>query len=113
LVDEGRSTAEILDLRQRTPFATLVKTELGQRLAGSWDTTRFSTPIGRYWTDLYELRIRVVHSGYLPHDGDAEQAERGFEGLDTFVDERLGTKVKRYPSAVVARNEIAEATQAN
>jgi hypothetical protein len=29
------------------------------------------------------LRIEVVHSGYLPHDGDAERAERASEGLES------------------------------
>jgi hypothetical protein len=110
LTDEGRSTSEVLDLRRRTSFASLVKSELGQRLGGSWDTTRPKTPIGRYWSDLYELRIRVVHGGYLPHDGDADRAERAFEGLERFLDERLGRQAKRYPIAVGARRELAGAT---
>lgn len=110
LVDEGRNAAEIQDLRRDTPFATLVKTELGQRLGGSWDTTSPRTPVGRYWNDLHELRIQIVHSGYLPHDGDAERAERAFEGLEEFLDERLAAKCRRFPNAVAARREVAEAT---
>ena len=113
LIDEGRSTSEVLDLRRDTSFASLVKSELGQRLGGSWDMTRLRTPVGRYWNDLYQLRIQVVHSGYLPHDGDAERAEGAYEGLEKFLDERLGTKTRRYPSAVGARREVGEATRSS
>ena len=113
LVDEGLSATEIRDLRRNTSFATLVKSELGQRLGGSWDTTRPRTPVGHFWNDLYQLRIQVVHSGYLPHDGDAEQAERAFEGLERFLDERLETKARRYPSALTARREVADATRSS
>lgn len=35
LVDEGLNEARIRELQQDTPFATLVKRELGQRLGGS------------------------------------------------------------------------------
>jgi hypothetical protein len=57
LADEGANTSEISDLRSTTPFASLIKTELSQRLGGSWDTTRPRTPIGHYWRDLYELEF--------------------------------------------------------
>lgn len=110
LADEGSTTAEVAERQRNTSFASLVKTELGQRLGGSWDTTQPQTPIGHYWRDLYELRTRVVHAGYLPHDGDAEKAERAFEGLDKFVRERLHTRAKRYPMAVAALGQVAAVT---
>ncbi len=110
LVDEGLNETKIRELQQDTPFGTLVKRELGQRLGGSWDTTRSETPVGRYWSDLYQLRIRVVHTGYLPNDEDAERAERVFEGLEEFLDERLEAKAKRYPSALTLRREVSEAS---
>jgi hypothetical protein len=110
LADEGRTAVEVADLRRTTSFASLVKTELSQRLGGSWDTTRPRTSVGHYWRDLYELRTRVVHAGYLPHDGDAEKAERAFEGLEGFVRERLQTRAKRYPTAVGALQQLADVT---
>jgi len=110
LADEGRTVAEIADPRRTTSFASLVKAELSQPLGGSWDTTRPRTPVGHYWRDLYELRTRVVHAGYMPHDGDSESAERAFERLEGFVRERLQTRAKRYPTAVIALEQLAEAT---
>ncbi len=110
LADEGGNASEIADHRRTTPFASLIKTELSQRLGGSWDTTRPRTPIGHYWRDLYELRVRVVHAGYLPHDGDAEKAERAYERLEGFLRERIRTRAKRYPSAIGALRQLTEAT---
>jgi hypothetical protein len=109
LIDEGRSKAEVEKAVRETTFATLVKSELGPRLGGTWDTTRPRTPVGRYWNDLYQLRIQVVHGGYLPHGGDADRAERAFEDLEEFLGQRLQTRAKRYPSAVGARRELTEA----
>ena len=60
-------------------------------------------PVGRYWRDLYGLRNRIIHNGYLPHDGDAEQAESAFAGFDRFLDERLRTKARTYPRALLAK----------
>lgn len=51
-----------------------------------------------------------MHAGYLPHDGDAEKAERAFEGLEGFVRERLGRRATRYPTAVAALQQLAEVT---
>jgi hypothetical protein len=66
LIDEGLGTSEVLELRQDTSFASLVKSELAKRLGGSWDTTHPETPVGLYWAELYQLRIQIVHRGYLP-----------------------------------------------
>ena len=51
--------------------------------------------MGRYWAQLYKLRNRIVHAGYQPHDGDAEQAERAYLDLDDFLDQRLRAKAKK------------------
>jgi hypothetical protein len=110
LADEGRTPSEIAELRRITSFASLVKTELSQRLGGSWDTTRPRTRLGQYWRHLYVLRTRVVHAGYLPHDGDAERAERAFKGLEGFVRERLERQARRYPTTVEALQQLAEVT---
>jgi hypothetical protein len=113
LADEGLPVQQIADRRHDTHFATLVKTELSQRLGGSWDTTRPKTPVGHYWREVYELRGRVVHAGYLPNDGDSERAERAFHGLEAFVDERLQKNSKRYPGTVGAWRQLADVTTPN
>ena len=104
LADEGKTTAEVAALREsELTFTSLLNRELAQRLGGSWDLTRRRGAVGRYWHDLYKLRNRVVHAGYLPHDGDAEQAELAFSDFDSFVEQRLTAKAKKYPVALRAK----------
>ena len=104
LADEGKSAAEVEALRaSELTFMSLLNRELAQRLGGSWDLTRRRGAVGRYWHDLYKLRNRVVHAGYLPHDGNAEQAERAFSDFDAFLEQRLKTRAKKYPGALSAK----------
>jgi hypothetical protein len=101
LADEGLSEAEVQARRdEETPFASLLKREFANRLGGSWDLTRTNTPVGRYWNQLYLLRNRIIHAGYLPHDGDAEQAEQAFNALDEFLNDRLQEKKSVFPGAL-------------
>jgi len=103
LLEEGVTTQEVDKQRSEQPFKTLLNRELAVRLGGSWDLTSDRTPIGRYWIDLYKLRNRIVHGGYQPHDGDAEQAERAYTDVDQFIDDRLQAKEKKYPAALRAK----------
>ena len=103
LVEEGVPTQEVARKRSEQPFTTLLNRELAVRLGGSWDVTSSRAPVGRYWADLYKLRNRIVHGGYQPHDGDAEQADRAYLDLDGFIDGRLQAKSKRYPNTLKAK----------
>jgi hypothetical protein len=103
LRDKGVSEEEIDARRAQLPFASLVKRELAHHLGGSWDVTNVERPVGHYWTNLYLLRNRITHGGYLPHGGDAEAAESAFFGLDEFLDNRLNAVSSSYPGASAAK----------
>jgi tetratricopeptide (TPR) repeat protein len=103
LLEEGVTTQEVAKRRSEQPFKTLLNHQLAERLGGSWDLTSDRTPIGRYWSDLYKLRNRIVHGGYQPHDRDAEQAENAYVDVDQFIDDRLQAKEKKYPAALRAK----------
>ncbi len=104
LLDEGLTQSEVQARRDEdVPFASLLKRELASRLGGAWDVTQTSTDVGCYWHSLYLLRNRVIHAGYLPHGGDAEQAERAFVRFDRFLNDRLQATKKKYPGALRAR----------
>jgi Apea-like HEPN len=103
LLEEGVATKEVAKRRSGLPFTSLLNRELPIRLGGSWDLTSGRAPVGRYWTSLYKLRNRIVHAGYQPHDGDAEQAERAYLDLDKFIDQRLQANAKKYPEALRAK----------
>jgi hypothetical protein len=103
LRDTGMAEAEIDERRTQMPFASLIKRELAQHLGGSWDLTDLGRPVGHYWANLYLLRNKITHGGYLPHDGDAESAESAYFGLDEFLDDRLKAVSSSYPGASAAK----------
>jgi hypothetical protein len=104
LADEGLAATEIQERRDAdVPYKSLLTRELAQRLGGQWDLSSERAPVGRYWSRLYRLRNRIVHAGYLPHDGDAEQAEEAFIGFDDFLNSRLRTKAANFPNAARAK----------
>ncbi len=103
LHDKGIAESEIDNMLAQLPFASLVKRELAEHLGGSWDITDKRRPIGHYWANLYLLRNKITHSGYLPHDRDAEAAERVFFGLHEFLDNCLNAVSSTYPGASAAK----------
>jgi hypothetical protein len=103
LVDEGLSKQDIdNELATEPVFATLVKTLLKDRLGGQWDSTVASTPVGRYWAKLYEVRNDVVHGGFEPHFGHAEEARDAYAGLVEYIATRLREKCRVYPRTLLA-----------
>ena len=103
LVDDGNSKQEIdQQLASEPAFATLVKTLLKDKLGGHWDPTLLATPVGRYWEKLYQVRNDVVHRGFEPHFGHAEEARDAYVGLVDFVASRVREKARRYPRTLLA-----------
>lgn len=103
LVDEGYSKREIEDeLTTEPAFATLVKTLLKDKLGGTWDPTLPATPVGQYWEKLYQVRNDIVHRGFEPHLGHAEQARDAYAALVDFVAERIRNKNRTYPRTLLA-----------
>lgn len=104
MVDEGQTSDYIARMAARDlPFKSLLVRELHGKLGGNWDTTRTSTPVGIYWANLYLRRNRILHAGYYPHDGDAEEAEKAFLVIDRFLEERLREKQKVFPRTLLAK----------
>jgi hypothetical protein len=104
LVDAGLAEVEIAEQTgMDLPFKSLLVRELPSKLGGSWDVTRLASPVGIYWTDLYKRRNQILHSGYQPHDGDSEGAQRAFLLLERFVEEQLWRNHRRYPRTLLAK----------
>jgi hypothetical protein len=103
LVDEGHSKQEIeTELATEPAVGTLVKTLLKDRLGGHWDPTLSSTPVGQYWAKLYQVRNDVVHRGFEPHFGHAEEARDAYTGLVEYIATRLRGKCRTYPRTLLA-----------
>lgn len=90
LVDLGYTDGEISTaVTADTPYRTLLVTTLPTLLGGRWDVSAIGTPVGNYWSDLYELRNRIVHAGYRPNIVEADRAKRAHDALRRFIRERL------------------------
>jgi hypothetical protein len=103
LVDEAKTADEIASqLANEPPFKRLLTSEFAPRLGGNWDITATGV-VGEYWSNLYELRNRVVHAGYLPGDREADLAQKAFFDLREFVSERLHDRSSTYPRTLLAK----------
>lgn len=85
LVDANLTTPDIdAQVARYESFKALLQTGLPTRLGGRWDLSLSSTPVGRYWTDLYQLRNRIVHgASYVTH----EQVRLGFDAYAGLIAE--------------------------
>ena len=103
LVDKGLASADIEnEIGSDTPYKSLVVTVLPRLLGGRWDVTAPGTPVGEYWTALYELRNRIVHAGYEPLLFEAEKAKTAYDHLRVFVRERVWERRRDYPRTAIA-----------
>ncbi len=93
--------AHLLD--QTRGHKNRVLTHLPSRLGGNWDPTG-NSPVGRYFTNVVELRHRVVHAGFVPSREAALLAQRVIQDLEQFVGDQLASdKVRtRYPRTAIA-----------
>jgi hypothetical protein len=103
LVDQGVSAGEIDHLVQDQLFKPLVATKLPPLLGGRWDLTAQHSELGAYWAELYELRNRVVHSGYDPSIPEADAATTAYLALRSFLDVRIWAKRRELPRTALAK----------
>lgn len=71
---EGASPESIERMLQDVGFATRLRREYHPRLGGSWDVNNAASPLGRWYTNTYQLRNRVVHGGYAPTQHETKTA---------------------------------------
>ena len=107
MVDEGRASADIAATTSSDrPFKSLLTQVLPRRVGGNWSLATQSTrrgTVSRYWTSVYLLRNRVVHTGYTPSPAEADEAEETFVALREFVSQRLWACWPRYPRTLFAK----------
>lgn len=104
MVDAHKSSTQIDQAtRGPAPFESLFKTKLPNLLGGAWDSTRRDSPPGQYWHDLYKLRNRVVHAGYIPTEAEGDRAEAAFRAIRKHINDRLWEKKRTYPRTMLAR----------
>ncbi|TQK69911.1 hypothetical protein FBY23_1677 [Nocardioides sp. SLBN-35] len=72
---DRQSAEEMVD----KPFKTALA-RLGEELGGNWQT-KSNGPVKTYWSDLYELRGRLIHGGHSAERDAVIDAFAAYDGL--------------------------------
>lgn len=98
LIDQGAQTEkEVTDQARAMNFSALVRTTLPQLLGGNWQ----GPAVTAFWDELYEKRNSAVHAGVIPAENNVLAAAQAFDGLKTFLEQRLMAKWKTFPRTLM------------
>jgi hypothetical protein len=94
--DEGATPDETALAFDRT-FKRRLLREYAGRLGGDWNLLHQGRPVGQWYADLYVLRNRVLHGGYVPDRDEATTALHAADALSTFISDRILDRCERFP----------------
>lgn len=94
---EGKSDKEIEEASEDTAFMAIIKKILPNYLGGSWDVTKDTTIVGKWYKNTYELRNKATHRGRIPTFQEVDQAIIDAIEFRRFVIERIKSNKKKYP----------------
>lgn len=97
LIEEGKGYEIPVLFAPDVSLARRVRKQYHERLGGNWSLDDVRTEIGHWNLMTQTLRHRVVHLGYLPTKGQAEESQHGVELLERFVKDRLVEHRHAYP----------------
>lgn len=78
-------------------LTSILKSEFHNRLGGYWDLKNKSKPIGQWHAVCYELRNKVVHTGYMPTHSETELALIACKNFIQEIIACLKNNQKKYP----------------
>ncbi len=78
-------------------FKSLLKTQFHEKLGGRWNLEDQSCEAGRYYQFFYELRCKVVHTGYIPTRAEYEENIKHLDDFILFVSKRIQDCASKYP----------------
>lgn len=67
---------------------------------GQWALSA-ATPLGRYWSDLYLLRNRVIHDSYRPTESEVVAAMTAHDDVRQWIAELLLEHPKQFPRTLI------------
>lgn len=78
------------------PIADILKREFHGRLGGSWDING-DGPVGHLFSNVIQLRNRILHSGHLPTREEVDLALNACTEFYSFFRQRVASKYRKYP----------------
>jgi hypothetical protein len=105
LVEEGKPLQAFADLAgdPRGGLKLRVRRDYHERLGGNWDPDDPGTAVGGWWHKTQSVRGRVIHGGYWPQHGEADEASTATQALERFINERLAASLRRYPKTALSK----------
>ncbi len=77
-------------------FKSLIKTQFHEKLGGRWNLEDQSCEVGRYYQFFYDLRCKVVHTGYMPSRAEYEESIKHLDDFILFVSKRIQVCASKY-----------------
>jgi hypothetical protein len=107
MLERGKSLAEVEKLVLGTEgFKYVVTKKLSGLLGGTWDVTLRGRPVGEYWVSLYEVRNRIVHTGFEPQAHEFELAKNAFDALNDYINSLLWKRHRQYPKTLLTKRGV-------
>lgn len=97
LISLNKSTQEIEDILEKTSFINLVTRELQKYLGGSWDRTKEGTKINSWYINTYNIRNKIVHTGYYPNFNEVTLAIDSAMEFSDFIFNQIRKNKTKYP----------------
>jgi HEPN domain-containing protein len=91
---EGFNDVDIQKIQEETNFLSLVKREFSKRIGGSWDITNERHEVGSWFIRCYNLRNRIIHSGYHPSYNEVDEGLAAALQFRIFVFNRINKSTK-------------------
>lgn len=94
---EGNSDIEVEEKLESTAFMVIIKKMLPSYLGGSWDVTKDTTEVGKWYNNTYKLRNKAAHRGRIPTFQEANEGILDAIEFRKFVVLRIKENKKKYP----------------
>ena len=95
--EEKASPDEINERIEETTFKKLLVAEMSSILGGKWSLEDENAPVASWYKDVYQLRNRIVHGGYIPSEREITSAIVSSENFRSYVHSRIAENLKKKP----------------
>jgi len=99
LEQENKSESEIDKFIEDISFIKMVKSEFHPRLGGNWDPTDSSKKIGKWYSNTYDLRNSIVHTGYTPTSNEAQKSLESAINFRAYIIKLVNDSENKYSKA--------------
>ena len=97
MLEESGVPLKELEQALDIPFMRLIRTYYSSKLNFTWDIDDNTTPVGRWYKNVYELRNKVIHEGYLPDKTDIQSALDSALEFRSFLFKEFRRNAELYP----------------